>query len=139
MLNYYFSMLKYYFRFFSPRPKLRRRHSLARQAAYTKHQAAARSLINSRLAHFNSFYGFSYGRVSIRDQKTRWGSCSRQGNLNFNYRLLHLRTELCDYVIVHELCHLQELNHGRGFWELVRKVIPNHQELRRELKQIRLV
>jgi hypothetical protein len=105
---------------------------------YQKNKEMARHLIVSRLEYFNSFYNFSYGRVSIRDQKTRWGSCSRRGNLNFNYRLLNLSAELRDYVIVHELCHLQELNHGHGFWSLVQRIVPDHKKLRRELKMIRL-
>lgn len=105
---------------------------------FLKNKEKAREIILERLKHFTSFYNLSHGRVSIRNQKTRWGSCSRQGNLNFNYRLVHLREELLDYVIVHELCHLKEFNHGSNFWDLVAQALPEHQSLRRELKKIRI-
>ncbi len=105
---------------------------------FLKNKEEARSLILERLKYFSDLYGFKYGRVSIRNQKTRWGSCSKKGNLNFNYRLVHLSQKLLDYVIVHELCHLKEFNHGSGFWSLVKKEIPNYQEIRRELKKIRI-
>ncbi|NCT54906.1 M48 family metallopeptidase [Candidatus Falkowbacteria bacterium] len=105
---------------------------------FLKNKEKAREIILERLKHFSLLYDLSHGRVSIRNQKTRWGSCSKQGNLNFNYRLVHLREELLDYVIVHELCHLKEFNHGSGFWDLVAKTTPKHRELRRELKNIRI-
>lgn len=108
------------------------------KADFLKNKEKAREIILERLKHFSGFYNFSHGRVSIRNQKTRWGSCSRQGNLNFNYRLVHLREELLDYVVVHELCHLKEFNHGSSFWNLVAKAVPEHQVLRRELKKIRI-
>lgn len=105
---------------------------------FLKNKEKAREIISERLKYFTNLYDFSYGRVSIRNQKTRWGSCSRQGNLNFNYRLVHLRGELRDYVIIHELCHLKEFNHSSKFWGLVAKVIPEYKELRKELKKIRI-
>ena len=101
---------------------------------YTKHKEAARQLIEERLLHWNSIYKFVYHRVSIRKTRSRWGSCSKKGNLNFNYRILFLPPELVDYVIVHELCHLQELNHGRAFWELVGQTIPDYKAHRRALQ-----
>ena len=82
----------------------------------------------------NAYYKFEYGRVNIRDQKSRWGSCSRQGNLNFNYRLLFLNSAVRDYVIVHELCHLKEFNHSSRFWELVSRQTPDYKILRNQLK-----
>ena len=108
------------------------------QATYETHKEAARVLVHERLAALNETYGFAYGRVSIKNQKTMWGSCSRRGNLNFNYRLLFLPPRLADYVIVHELCHLQELNHSRRFWELVSRAIPDYQSCRRELRAHRI-
>ena len=93
--------------------------------------AQAKELAEHRLKYFNHAYGFAYNRISIRDQKTRWGSCSRSGNLNFNYRIALLPPHLADYVIVHELCHLDELNHSKNFWTLMARVIPNPKELRR--------
>jgi len=101
---------------------------------YQEHKLRAANFIKERLEYFNQFYQFKFGRISIRNQNTRWGSCSRQGNLNFNYRLLFLPKELADYVIVHELCHLKELNHSAAFWDLVRQTITNHKQKRQKLK-----
>ena len=70
--------------------------------------------------------GIDYGRVSIRQQKSRWGSCSSQGNLNFNWRLVHYSPEVIDYVIIHELAHRKELNHSKRFWDIVRKYDPEY-------------
>jgi hypothetical protein len=98
------------------------------------HVEAARALVHARLAHWNSFYNFRIGRVAIRNQATRWGSCSKKGNLNFNYRIAHLPQPLADYLIVHELCHLGEFNHSPRFHALVARVLPNHRELRRILR-----
>lgn len=100
----------------------------------TAARASARALAHARLSHFNQHYGFSYSRVFIRNQKTRWGACSAKGNLGFNYRIAFLPPELADYVIVHELCHLGQFNHSRAFWELVEQQIPNHKELRHQLR-----
>jgi len=101
---------------------------------YLNNREKARALISERLAYFNSFYNFKYGRINIRDQKSRWGSCSRQGNLNFNFRLLYLQPEVRDYVIIHELCHLKEFNHSPSFWKLVSRVSPDFKVLRSKLK-----
>lgn len=87
-----------------------------------------------RVAVLNKMYGFSYKTISVKNQKTRWGSCSRRGNLNFNYRIVDLPAHLADYIVVHELCHLKEFNHGQKFWALVAQVFPNHREMRRELR-----
>jgi len=101
-----------------------------------KHRAA--HLILARLEFFNSYYGFKYKSLSVRDQKTRWGSCSRQGALNFNCRLALLPESLLDYVAVHELCHLQEMNHSPKFWALVEKTIPDYKDRRRKLRSFNL-
>lgn len=101
---------------------------------YLRRREEARILVIERLEFFNHFYNFSYSGVSIRNQKTRWGSCSRRGNLNFNFRLLYLPEPLRDYVIVHELCHLKELNHSANFWALVARTIPDFQGLRHNLR-----
>ncbi len=103
---------------------------------YQEHKEVARQLIISRLHHYNEHYNLSWNRVAIRNQRRCWGSCSSKMNLNFSYKLLFLPPHLCDYVIVHELCHLKELNHGVNFWKLVAETLPNYQELVRELKMI---
>jgi predicted metal-dependent hydrolase len=102
---------------------------------YLLKKEATRLLVNERLTYFNKMYNFRYQRVSIKNTKSRWGSCSKMGNLNFNYKLGSIPQSLADYVIVHELCHLKELNHGKDFWDLVAKAIPNYNELRRDLKK----
>lgn len=77
----------------------------------------------------------NYGHVSIKDQKTRWGSCSGKGNLNFNWRLLMMPEPIMDYVIVHELAHRREMNHSPRFWKIVGEYIPDYQERRQWLKE----
>lgn len=109
------------------------------QADYLQRRESARLLVKERLEYFNQFYHFSYQRISIRNQSTRWGSCSRQANLNFNYRLLDLTPLLRDYLVVHELCHLREFNHSPKFWLLVAKTIPDYQKKRRELHHLSLL
>ena len=106
----------------------------ARRADYLAKREAARVLVYARLEYFNEFYKFKYKTISIRNQSTRWGSCSRLGNLSFNYRLVTLPPLVADYVIVHELCHLREFNHSSRFWQLVAQTIPDYAERRRELR-----
>ncbi len=71
-------------------------------------------------------YDFQYKKVAIRDQNTRWGSCSSRKNLNFNWRLIFAPMQVLDYVIIHELCHLKEMNHSKRFWDLVKLFDPNY-------------
>ena len=96
----------------------------------------ARELIPQRAAYFSDRMGVDYGRITIREQKTRWGSCSSKGNLNFNWKLVLLPMELLDYVVVHELAHRVEMNHSADFWRVVEKELPEYQELRRRLKAV---
>lgn len=77
---------------------------------------------------------FKVRKTSIRNQKTRWGSCSISGALSFNFKLMQFREEVIDYVIVHELCHLAEMNHSRKFWNIVGSIVPEYKSLRKELK-----
>ncbi|MES3005829.1 MAG: M48 family metallopeptidase [Patescibacteria group bacterium] len=94
----------------------------------------AKKLVTKRLEYFNQYYGFKIGNITIRNQKSRWGSCSRKGNLNFNYRIAVIPLELLDYIVVHELCHIGEMNHSKKFWDLVLKTIPDCKERRKKLK-----
>lgn len=104
------------------------------EAEYRERRAEALALAEERLAVFAPRYGVRFGRVSIRNQRTRWGSCSRSGNLSFNYRIIHLPEQLRDYVIVHELCHLVRFDHSEGFWRLVAETFPEYRRLRKELR-----
>jgi hypothetical protein len=103
---------------------------------YPKCKNDALKLVEERIFYFNKFYNFKFGRISIKNQKTRWGSCSGKGNLNFNYKILFLPPKAADYLVVHELCHLKEMNHSKKFWNLVAQAVPDYLEIRRELKKI---
>lgn len=95
----------------------------------------ADEVIRDRLEYLNEAYGFKYNWVTLRDQKSRWGSCSKKGNLNFNWRLIMAPIEIIDYVVVHELCHLRHLNHSHQFWSMVAESIHDHKARRRWLKE----
>ncbi|MFC1733456.1 M48 family metallopeptidase [candidate division KSB1 bacterium] len=94
----------------------------------------AEEVIHDRLQFFNEHYGFKYNRVTLRNQKSRWGSCSYRKNLNFNWRLIMAPIEVIDYVVVHELCHLKEMNHSARYWKLVSETTPNYKETRKWLR-----
>lgn len=101
---------------------------------FKKYKNTAKIFVEERIKFFNQYYNLKYKKITIRDQKTRWGSCSKEGNLSFNYKILHLPLHLADYIVVHELCHLRELNHSQKFWNLVATTFPNYKILRQELK-----
>ena len=105
---------------------------------FVEHKDAALALVRTRLAHFNRFYNFEFKNVTVRNQKTRWGSCSRQKNLNFNYKILFLTPTQQDYIVVHELCHLAQMNHGPQFWALVGQQVPDYKNIRASIKKYRL-
>lgn len=122
------------------RRRVRRVSSKSSRKNYLKYKETARSLVQNRIEHFKEIYitcGFVFkvGRISIRNQRTRWGSCSKMGNLNFNYRIVLLPPLLSDYIIVHELCHIGQFNHSAKFWNLVAVACPNYLQIQRELKQ----
>ena len=94
----------------------------------------AHSLIPQRVQYWAPKVGVSYGRITIRCQKTRWGSCSSQGNLNFNLLLMLTPPEVIDYIVVHELCHRKEMNHSPRFWAEVERVLPDYKAQIRWLK-----
>ena len=102
--------------------------------SYRTHRKKALAWAQERVEHFNQIYKFPYNQISIRNQSSRWGSCSSKKNLNFNYRLILLPPHLADYVIVHEICHLKELNHSPQFWDLVAHTVPRHREIKKEFR-----
>ena len=95
---------------------------------------AARQDLPRRAARFAPLLGVSCGRITIRAQKSRWGSCSTRGNLNFNCLLMLCPEEVRDYVVVHELCHRKEMNHSRRFWQELARVLPEYEQQRQWLK-----
>ncbi|MDO5141274.1 MAG: SprT family zinc-dependent metalloprotease [Eubacteriales bacterium] len=92
-------------------------------------------VISERVRHFSEIIGVDYGSITIRNQKTRWGSCSGNGNLSFNCLLMLAPPDVLDYVVVHELCHRKEMNHSKRFWDEVEKVLPDYRKQRRWLKE----
>lgn len=101
---------------------------------YLIHKAAALDLATKKLAFYNLHYKLTYKNISIKNTKTRWGSCSRRGNINLNYKIALIPEHLADYIIVHELCHLGQFNHSEKFWNLVGETIPDYRDRVRELK-----
>ena len=95
----------------------------------------ARRVIPARVAYYAPLVGVSYGRIFIRAQKTKWGSCSAGGNLNFNYLLMLAPPEVLDSVVVHELCHRKEMNHSKRFYDEVLRVYPDYKKHFRWLKE----
>ena len=92
-------------------------------------------VIPERVRYYASLIGVTYGRITIRNQRTKWGSCTSTGNLNFNCLLMKAPEHIQDYIVVHELCHRKEMNHSKRFWELVASVIPDHKACRKWLKE----
>ncbi len=105
----------------------------ASEQEFRTHKAAAHARIQERVDFFASRYGVRYQRLTIKNQGTRWGSCSARGSLSFNYRLLFVPPAVLDYVVVHEVCHLRELNHSDRFWNLVAQEIPAYHAYRQAL------
>ncbi|TSC94011.1 MAG: hypothetical protein CEN87_680 [Parcubacteria group bacterium Licking1014_1] len=102
---------------------------------YLKYKSKAYDLAVEQVNNFNKIYKFRFNQINIKNQKTRWGSCSKKGNLNFNYKIALLPKVLSDYIIVHELCHLGEFNHSKRFWNLLKRSVPNYLEIKRKFKR----
>lgn len=113
-----------------------RRASRVSKKEFAEHKEAARELVLKKLAYWAPHAGVAPKKVFIKNSRSRWGSCSQLGNLNFNYRVVKLSSELLDYVIVHELCHLIHFNHSRAFWGEVEKHLPQWRSLRRQLRTV---
>lgn len=97
-------------------------------------KSKALHLVRDKIAKLNAVYNFKHSKVTIKNMNSRWGSCSKQGNLNFNYKMIYLSDELAEYIVAHELCHLKEMNHRINFWKLVAATIPGWKILRKQLK-----
>ena len=111
------------------REKMRQQARIHLDAAQEKElRERAKSVLAQRTAYFARQIGVTYGRITVRDQQTRWGSCSQTGNLNFNFRLILAPLEVLDYVVVHELCHRRQMNHSTQFWQEVAQVLPDYRK-----------
>ena len=95
----------------------------------------ALEFIPKKVRYYADKIGVTYGRITIRNQKTRWGSCSTKGNLNFNCLLMLAPDEVQDYVVIHELCHRKEMNHSQKFWAEVEAIMPDYKKYRGWLKE----
>lgn len=95
----------------------------------------ALSVIPDKVKYYAEIMGVTYGRITIRDQKTRWGSCSSKGNLNFNCLLMLMPDKVLDYVVVHELCHLKQMNHSKKFWKEVERYMPDYPNYKKWLNE----
>ena len=100
-----------------------------------RYRDAAKDYIPKRVEYYHQFTGGRYTKITIRDQKTRWGSCSSNGTLSFSFRLMMAPPRVLDYVVVHELCHLTHMNHSKEFWNMVQTILPDYKEHRKWLKE----
>lgn len=100
-----------------------------------RYRNAARDTFTRRVAYYHQLTGGNYTSITIRDQKSRWGSCSSRGTLSFNYRLIFAPQRVLDYVVVHELCHLTHMNHSKNFWHMVEKILPEYKESKKWLRE----
>lgn len=101
--------------------------------------AQMKEKFRQKVEAYAKLMGVTYGRITVRNQKTRWGSCSSDGNLNFNFKLFFLPEHLMDYVVVHELSHRIHMNHSKDFWKVVATYCPDYKKCTQELKHIYLV
>lgn len=116
-------------------PKTDSRKALIKRAMEDWYRDQARDVITERIKFFQKMLGVEYNSINIRDQKTRWGSCSGRKNLSFNWRLIMCPQEILDYVVVHELCHLIHMNHSKKFWQEVESILPQYKIRKKWLKE----
>ena len=117
----------------------RARRQLAETPEVAELRKQAKAFLPGRLAELAAQHGFSYNQVRIKHNVSNWGSCSVKKNINLNLNLMRLPAELRDYVMLHELCHLKYMNHGKEFHALLESVCPNHKELRTKLRDFKLI
>lgn len=110
----------------------RREFSDAERRRYVE---LARDIFTRKTEWFARIMGVTYGRIAIREQKTRWGSCSSAGNLNYNWRLIFAPEEIVDYIVVHELAHRLEMNHSKAFYNIVESVLPDYRKAQKWLRE----
>jgi predicted metal-dependent hydrolase len=104
-------------------------------ADFKKHKKIALEFLTKKVFEMNRLYNFRFTKISVRSSKGRWGSCSSDGALSFNYRLIKIPVELVEYVVAHEIAHLAEHNHGPRFWALVERAIPDYKKRRQALRK----
>lgn len=117
----------------------RARRQLAETPEVAELRKQAKAYLPGRLAELAAQHGFSYNQVRIKHNVSNWGSCSVKKNINLNLNLMRLPEELRDYVMLHELCHLKYMNHGKEFHALLESVCPNHKSLRTKLREYKLI
>lgn len=100
-----------------------------------QYKKQAKAYMQQKCQYFSDCMGVRCSEMKINGAKTRWGSCNRKGGINFTYRLLFVPEELIDYVVVHELAHLKEMNHSAGFWSIVEQTMPDYKARRKKLRE----
>ena len=136
MTRLFFNPLSGLFYYLQPKRRVRRKAPAGPEVEALRTRAKAE--LPARLQELAAAHGFTYARVCIKNNVSNWGSCSVKGNINLNLRLLTLPERLQDYVMLHELCHLREMNHGPRFHALLETVCPGHRELEKELRTYRI-
>lgn len=97
------------------------------------HKQQALDFVTERIEFWNKKYGFTYNEIRVKKLKSNWGTCSSKKVLTFNYKILFLAPHIADYIVVHELCHLQQMNHSARFWKLVEQEVPNAKKLHQQI------
>lgn len=110
-------------------------HSWIKDLIVAFYKKLLKQLVLKRIDFYQKHFAYKVNQVSVRDQKTRWGSCSSTRNLNFNYRLMMAPPEVIDYIVVHEMCHLEHMNHSKSFWKKVYEVMPDYKKHELFLKE----
>ncbi|WP_027399201.1 M48 family metallopeptidase [Anaerovorax odorimutans] len=108
------------------------------QEEVLQYKNKAESYLRTRCEYYSMRMGVNYNRIRVNKAKSRWGSCSEKGNINFTYRLIFAPKEVIDYIVVHELAHLKEMNHSKRFWHVVNEIMPDYKERCKVLKDFQM-